>query len=283
MSHTITKHKTEIYGSTVFYWHYQSKQKNAPIVFALHGFRGTHHGLEDIVRAAPEITFIIPDLPGFNESTPMTHHKHDIAGYNAFVKAFINKIIPKNSILLGHSFGSIVAATTAKDSPKNIQKLILINPIAKKQSVINRILSEIYYQFGTALPENISRVYFSNKPSVFAISVYLAKTKDKNLRKEIHAKHLTHFSSYANKTVMKESFKASVLSSIGDSAQEITIPTLLIAGAKDGIAKLKHQEQLVKKIKNTKLEVEPRTGHLIHYEAPDFAARAIRNFLNIAP
>ncbi|MCA9338712.1 alpha/beta hydrolase [Candidatus Saccharibacteria bacterium] len=279
MNHPVSKKEISIYGSTVRYWIYKSKTKNAPIIFALHGFRGTHHGLEDIVAALPEATFIIPDLPGFNESTPMTRRKHNIAGYSAFALAFINKVVPKNSILLGHSFGSIVASNIAKEKPKNIQKLILINPIAKPQSTINKALGQTYYQLGTLLPESASRVYFANKPSVFAISVYLAKTKDKTLRKQIHSKHLTHFSSYANKQVMKESFKASVSTSVSDSAQEIALPTLLIAGAKDGIAKLKDQKELKEEIKNAKLVVEPSTGHLVHYEAPEFAAKAIKNFI----
>lgn len=279
MNHSVSKKEISIYGSSVYYWTYKSKVKNAPVIFALHGFRGTHHGLEDIVTALPEATLIIPDLPGFNESTPMTRRKHNISGYGDFAIAFINKIVPKNSILLGHSFGSIIAANIAKETPKNIQKLILINPIAKPQSAINKVLGHAYYQLGTLLPENASRAYFANKPNVFAISVYLAKTKDKTLRKQIHSKHLTHFSSYANKKVMKESFKASISSSVSDTAHEITLPTLLIAGAKDGIAKLKDQKELKEKIKNVKLEVEPNTGHLIHYEAPVFAAKAIKNFI----
>lgn len=279
MNHSITKKEIAIHGSTVHYWTYESRDKNTPVIFALHGFRGTHHGLEDIVKALPEFTFIIPDLPGFNESTPMTRRKHDIAGYSAFALTFINKVVPKNSILLGHSFGSIIAANIAKKNLKNIQKLILINPIAKPQSKINKALGYAYYQLGTALPEGVSKAYFSNKPSVFAISVYLAKTKNKGLRKQIHSNHLTHFSSYINKHVMKESFKASVSSSALDSAQEITLPTLLIAGAKDGIAKLKDQKILEKNIKQVKLEIEPNTGHLIHYEAPKFAAKAIKGFI----
>ncbi len=279
MNHSVTKKEIVIYGSTVRYWTYESSMKSAPVIFALHGFRGTHHGLEDIVRSLPEITFIIPDLPGFNESTPMTRRKHDITGYSAFALAFINKIVPKNSLLLGHSFGSIIAANIAKENPKNIQKLILVNPIAKPQSTINKVLGHAYYQIGTLLPENASRAYFANKPSVFAISVYLAKTKDKTLRRQIHSKHLTHFSSYANKQVMEESFKASVSSSVSSAAQEITLPTLLIAGAKDGIAKLKDQKELQANMQNATLEIEPNTGHLVHYETPKFAANAIKNFI----
>lgn len=279
MNHSVSKQKITIYGSSVHYWIYKSRNKNAPIIFALHGFRGTHHGLEDIVKALPEATFIIPDLPGFNESTPMTARKHNINGYSAFATAFINKVVPKNSILLGHSFGSIIAADIAKDNPKNIKKLILINPIAKRQSVINKVLGHAYYQLGTTLPESASRAYFSNKPSVFAISVYLAKTKNKTLRRQIHSKHFTHFSSYANKQVMRESFKSSVSSSVSDTAKEITLPTLLIAGEKDGIAKLKDQKNLKEYIKNSELAVEPTTGHLIHYEAPNFAAKVIKKFV----
>ena len=269
-----------LYGSKVRYWEYNSSNKNAPVIFALHGFRGTHHGLEDIVKALPEVTFIIPDLPGFNESTPMKSHKHDIAGYSAFATTFIQTVVPPKSILLGHSFGSIIAAHVAEKKPGNINKLILINPITKSPSMVSKLLANTYYKIGTSLGEKSSRFYFSNKVSVFAISVYLAKTKDRKLRKQIHAQHLTHFSSYSNKTVMQESFSASVSKSVSDVSQSISLPTLLIAGKKDGIAKIQDQQILQKSMKKSQLLIAPKTGHLIHYEAPQFAADAITKFLN---
>jgi len=279
MTHQIIRKEMSLYGSKVRYWEYNSRNKNAPVIFALHGFRGTHHGLEDIVKKLPEISFIIPDLPGFNESSPMKSHQHDIAGYSAFATTFIQTVVPSKSILLGHSFGSIIAADVAAKKPANISKLILINPIAKSPSSISKALANAYYKTGTVMGEKSSRFYFSNKASVFMISVYLAKTKDKKLRSHIHNQHLTHFSSYSNRTVMKESFSASISTSVSGVAQSLSLPTLLIAGKKDGIAKIQDQQMLQKDIKNSKLYIAPKTGHLVHYEAPQFAADAITDFL----
>src|SRR5438477_13163780 len=118
-----------ILGSDVRYWVY-NKDKPHTIIM-VHGFRGTHHGLQDIIRALPEYRIVIPDLPGFGDSTPMTGQKHDIAGYSTFVIEFARQMkLDRKPALLGHSFGSIVASHVAASEPQLFDKLILVNAIA---------------------------------------------------------------------------------------------------------------------------------------------------------
>lgn len=274
------KHSATLSHGKVQYWVYNPK--GTATLVMVHGFRGDHHGLEDIVRELPaRYRVIVPDLPGFGESGEFTG-QHNIESYTKFLHEFIAKVIDHPPVLLGHSFGSILTAHYAAEHPKAITKLILVNPIAspalKGKKAIFSHLTVFYYWLGSKLPAKAGHTLLSNKAIVLTMSALLAKTKDKTLRRKIHRGHLAHFSSFQSRRVVMESFKASISHTATEKADQITTPTLLIVGEIDDIAPLSGQKQLQQKLANSQLIIAPRVGHLIHHEAPDIAAQAIAAF-----
>lgn len=269
-------------GSTVHYWEFNKGKKQTIVM--LHGFRGTHHGLLQIIAQLPQFHIIVPDLPGFGVSTPMTERKHDITGYGDFATAFIKAVAPAKPILLGHSFGTIIAAKMAAETPKLIDKLILVNPVADVNT--NRFkpsleFGRLYYWFAnTVLPEKIALKLLRSKPLILFASFMMTKTKNKALRKAVHKHHLDHFGDFHTKEALVEAYDASLMHAVGEHATKISMPTLLIAGELDIITPPKGQYLLEKRIPNAKLVMVPGVGHLVHYETPAVAARAIQEFLN---
>lgn len=276
-----TEQHIQIYGSNVCYWVYNPKKTD--VIVMVHGFRGTHHGLEEIIKNLPEFKIIIPDLPGFGQSTPMTNYLHDIVGYSNFVQQFIKQVAPNKPTLLGHSFGSIVATHVASAKPQLINKLILVNAIAtpalKGPQQIFTQIALAYYWLGQKLPKKPGTALLASRTITLGSSILMAKTKDKQLRKHIHQSHLAHFSQFQNREVLGQSFKASISNTATDFAKQVNTPTLLIAGEIDDIAPVKGQYVLEKTIPNARLVTIAGVGHLIHHEAPKQAARTIEEFL----
>lgn len=274
-------HHIHLLGSDVRYWTYNDDKPHTIIM--VHGFRGTHHGLQEIIRALPEFRVIIPDLPGFGESTPMDQ-PHDIEGYSTFIEALIRRLKLNQPTLLGHSFGSIIAASVAARSPQLIGKLILVNPIAspalKGPRTFWNYSTKFYYQLGAALPKRVGLALLSSKAIVRLTSFLLTTTKDQPLRRDIFQHHLQNFSSFQSRDVLLEAFDASIAHTVLDYAPAIKVPTLLIAGGSDDIAPLHAQQELEHQLLNAWLVPIPGVGHLIHYEAPKQAAEAITRFLN---
>jgi pimeloyl-ACP methyl ester carboxylesterase len=121
-------------GSTVRTWIHPARGRSRGIILMVHGFRGDHHGLRRLINALPEHLVVVPDLPGFGASTPFTQpgYEHSASGYESVVLALVGALeLPRETVLLGHSFGSIVAAGVVARHPETFERLVLVNPICR--------------------------------------------------------------------------------------------------------------------------------------------------------
>ncbi|MGF6832015.1 pimeloyl-ACP methyl ester carboxylesterase [Paenarthrobacter sp. TE4293] len=280
----------EVDGSNVAYWTYEPVNETPATrtILVIHGFRGDHHGLLRVADQLPEMRIIMPDLPAFGSSDPFVDDEHTVERYGQFISGFMSELgLGPKTVLLGHSFGSIVASHFAAKHPHAVYPLILINPIAapalEGPKGIMTKLAVLYYQASAKLPRPLGLAILRNRAIVRIMSITMAKTKDKALRRFIHGQHDAYFSAFADRKSLLESFKASVSGHVAEVAEQLTLPVLLVAGEKDEIATLPNQYKLMKRLPDARLEVIPGVGHLIHYETPVPAAEAIRTFLEEHP
>lgn len=279
----VEKRELSVLGSTTRYWTYGDPDAAVTVVIA-HGYRGEHHGLEPVIAQLPHIRFIGPDLPGFGESTPLTAVPHSITGYATWLAEFVDQLgLTGTTYLLGHSFGSIItsaAVATGMQTPG----LILVNPISVSglhgPRPIATKLTVWYYWFASILPEWLGNALLRSWFVVQFMSMALAKSNDKALRKWIHNEHHTYFSNYASRDVVVEAFDASVSADVSDFASEISVPTLMVAAELDDITPPSAHPPIAEAIGDATLVILPGVGHLIHYETPVLAARAIEEFLS---
>lgn len=249
----------------------------------IHGFRGTHQGL---ARIAEELGnayhLVIPDIPGFAEGEQLDDYS--LENYVAWLHRFIKtRKLPTPPILLGHSFGSIICAAYAAKYPRTIDKLILVNPIGAPalegpKAIMTR-LAIFYYWVGKKLPAKLAHSWLAARPIVMVMSMTMAKTNNKQLRKYIHSQHLQYFSQFHDARSVSESFIASTSHCVRDVAADIPVRTLLIAGDRDDITPLRKQKELAELFPDARLAVITNVGHLTHYETPDQVARLMREFI----
>lgn len=277
------RHSTvEVLRAPVHYWEYGPSDAETVLVL-VHGFRGDHHGLEAVCAHIRGIRIISPDLPGFGETAPLKEHVHDIEGYALWLEAFLAKLdLDGRAVILGHSFGSIVASAALARGVTTPQ-LILVNPIAAPAlSGPNGVLSKItlwFYRAARALPLSIGAPLLSNWLVVRVMSLAMVKTHDPELRRWVHQQHHAHFSSYANRDCLLEAFEASIGSDVSMFAEKIPVPTLLIGARNDPISPVPAQKRLDTLFADSQLEILDNVGHLIHYERPREAAELIVSFL----
>jgi pimeloyl-ACP methyl ester carboxylesterase len=259
-------------------------KKNQTIIL-IHGFRGTHEGLDLIAAHLKQFTIIVPDLPGFAKGDTLAHY--DLKSYVTWLADYIAKQkLAAPPILLGHSFGSIISAAYAAKHGQAIEKLVLVNPIGAMalegpRGALTK-LAIFYYWVGTKLPDTASRRWLSLPLIVDVMSQTMTKTKNKQLRRYIFDQHRQYFSLFHTPSSLSEAFSTSVSNSVRDFASNIMIPTLLIAGTKDDITPLIKQKELQQLFPNAKLAIIEDVGHLTHYETPDQVASLVEAFVRLS-
>lgn len=276
----VSRAEVEVLGGRTAYWTY-GPEGAAHTIVAFHGFRGEHHGLEPVVAHLPGVRVISPDLPGFGETPPVPGRTHDLDLYAEWAAAFASAVAP-GAIVLGHSFGSIVASAAVARG-LTTPSLILVNPIGAPalegpRGVLTR-LAVFYYWAGAELPRAVGEELLRNRAVVRVMSVAMAKTSDKELRRFVHEQHDTYFSRFADRDVLRDAFVTSVSHDVRAFAPQIAVPTLLIAAQKDDITPIEAERHLATLFPDARLVEIPDVGHLIHYETPGTAAEAITRFL----
>jgi len=287
------RNETNVLGTVTRYWTYPAtrttsdyRAEGEPIktLLMIHGYRGNHRGLEAIAGALDDFDVIIPDLPGFGESTPLGD-THSVANYASWLDAFIAALeLEEPPLLLGHSFGSIIVAhAVAKGIP--IEALILENPVSamalKGPKRIGTKIAQGFYGVSARLPLKASERALKSWPMVRGMSILMAKTRDHELRRWIHSQHDANFSAFANRDVVIQAFQASISECVGQWIEKFEVPTLMIAGELDDITSVRQQHEAFSRLRvPSSMIVHERVGHLTHYEIPEKVAEDIRGFVS---
>lgn len=272
--------EVEVLGGTTVYWVY-GRDDAEQTLLAVHGFRGEHHGLEPVVAHLGDVRVIMPDLPGFGETPALPGRAHDLATYAEWLTAFAAGVAP-HAVVVGHSFGSIVAAAAVAGGLPT-PRLVLINPIGAPalegpRGIFTR-LAIWYYDLGARLPRRLGEALLRNRVIVRVMSLAMVKTRDRALRRFVHDQHDTYFSNFADRDVLRDAFVTSVSNDVRSSAPKIAQPTLLVAAVQDDITPIAAERRLRELFRDAELVEIDGVGHLIHYEKPREAATAIRRFL----
>ncbi|MCY1158596.1 MAG: alpha/beta hydrolase, partial [Citricoccus sp.] len=294
-------------------WHYAVERHpaaegpTAPMVM-LHGFRGDHHGLALLADCLPDMELYLPELPGFGHSPAFPDAEHTVAHYATAVgnavhalglvrvpaagrRASVPEATADRPVLLGHSFGSVVASHLAAEQPSRWSELILVNPICEPAlsadgSPSERALARLalgYYAASAALPEALGMALLSSPMVVWFTGTVMAKTQDRHTLAYLHDQHQSYFSAFDHRRVLVESYRASIRGTVLDVADRLELPVLLVAGAQDELGSVVGQERLARRIgevsARVSLEMLDGVGHLIHYERAPETAGLIRDFL----
>jgi pimeloyl-ACP methyl ester carboxylesterase len=268
-------------GKEFVFFDYPARFDSSDTIVMIHGYRGNHRGLEAIVGGLGDYRVVVPDLPGFGESSELSS-VHSLDAYANWVEQFLSELgLISTANLVGHSFGTLVVGRYA--STRDCKSIVLINPVSGPalsgpRAFLTRITSAFYY-LSTLLPESIGGWLLRSPIAVMVMSTVMAKTNDRKLRSWIHNQHLSNFSDFATVRVATEGYDASISSDLSVMAPSITSPVLIVAAELDDITAIEIQREVVKLYPRAKLVEINNVGHLVHYEAPEQAANYIGSFI----
>ncbi|WP_165590114.1 alpha/beta fold hydrolase [Rothia kristinae] len=270
-------------------WTYPARTSPRVRLVAVHGFRGDHHGLDLVARALPDdVETVVPDLPGFGRSPAFPARAHDVAGY-AEILGQLLEALPQDGLplaVLGHSYGSVVAAALAAQHPDAVAALALLNPICEPALASAQRLpargAALFYRVCAVLPEALGDRLVRSAAITRISSELMMKTRDAHLRRFINGQHAAYFGAFASRRVVIQAYADSIRATVGDWSGQVTVRTLLVAAERDDLGSVAGQRRLRETFPpqaQARLEVLPEVGHLIHYETPRRAARVVGDFL----
>ncbi|TCV96228.1 pimeloyl-ACP methyl ester carboxylesterase [Luteibacter rhizovicinus] len=101
-----------------------------PTIVLLHGFAARKEvWLESAKEMTNHFHVIIPDLPGWGESSRLTDGNYNIDAQAARLDAFFSTLNMKGFMLVGHSMGGAIAGVYAAEHPERIASLVLMDSL----------------------------------------------------------------------------------------------------------------------------------------------------------
>ncbi|EXF24723.1 hypothetical protein BG28_04420 [Nesterenkonia sp. AN1] len=228
--------------------------------------------------------------------------KHTLDAYAGFVEALAEALeLGAGDVLVGHSFGSIIVAAHAAQTnpaahaaqtnpaappqePRRWAGLGLLAPISN-DIFTGRLLPgaaavDLYYRASQWLPERLALALLRSPLAQAVTNASMIVTREPDQVAYIRDQHRQHFSGYADPHTLLQAYWASSRHTVTEFADRLELPVLLAPGAKDQLSTPAGQRRLRAMIPRAHTEVLCETGHLLHYEKPAQAARALRRFIS---
>ena len=237
-----------------------------PAVVFFHGPWGLQWGpfLDALARG---LAVYAPEHPGTAAGEPdAVQHVDNLWDLVLCYDELLEQLGLHEAMLVGHSFGAMVACEVAALRPSRVRRLVLIDPIGLWRGdapVTNWMLMALQdlpaYVFrepeGAAakalfsIPEDPEQAALARTRLTWAMGStgkFIWPIPDKGLKKRIH---------------------------------RIAAPTLLLWGKDDRLVPLVYAAEFARRIPRTRLEVIEGAGHAPHLEQPETAARLVQAFL----
>ena len=244
-----------------------------PLVY-LHSAGGEADGLVLLEDLANRFEVLAPIFPGFGESEGI----EEIDGIDDAVFHLLDlwelfQLQAPN--VLGCSLGGWMALELAVRYPERVGRMVLVNPV------------------GLYLPEAPIAELFGRSPAELAGMLFVDQTHP--VAAAMHA--MEEFTGDVGKRVeIPIELVLPMWKALGATARlgwdpylhdpklrgrlrRITAPTLVVAGAEDGLVPLAHAETLAAEIPDARLAVVEHAAHWLVFERPDDLAALTRDFL----
>jgi len=241
-------------------------------IILLHGFSANKDHWNNFAKnLTPRYHVIIPDLPGFGDSSKKPGADYSIGSQVERVRKFAEALKLEKFHIAGNSMGGNISGTFSATYPGMVKSLTLIDASGVKTPVqsdrmklsekgINPLVVKDVKDFDRALEFN-----FANPPKIPSlVKKYLAKkaVQDSTMNGEISTQ------------LAKTDYFA-----LEKKLDKIKAPTMIIWGDLDRMVHVSSVDIFLKNIKGSKSYIVKGSGHLPMLEKPKETADVYLNFL----
>ena len=263
MKLTIQSHETYIYTAG------RDIDRNLPSVMFIHGAANDHSvwALQSRYFAYHGWNALAVDLPGHGASKGTPHAT--VGAMADWISALLDELKLERAALVGHSMGSLTALETTARYPQKISKLVMVGtavPMAVSDTLLNAAVANDHDAFDMVNiwgHTSAAQIGSNPLPGVWMAGDFL-RLLEKS-KPDVLGNDLKACSDYKDGIV---------------AAAKVSCPTMLLLGKQDMMTSPKMTKELTATLKECRVVVLDRAGHVPMAEEPDATLDALNVFLN---
>ncbi len=258
------------------------KMREKPIAFVIHGGPGADHTSQKPTFSclSQKLQLVYFDHRGQGRSARGAKETYTLENNVEDMEALRQYLGLEKIIIIGTSYGGMVALSYAVRYPQNVQSLIVIATagshrflelakvnLAKKGTKEQQAIAQLLWD-GKFENEAQLQEYFQVMMSMYSIT-YKPETPGKSWNRTI-----------LSPDAINVAFGGFLRSyNVLDQLHKITAPTLVIAGKHDWICPPELSAEIAAAIPNADLRIFENSGHLIRVDEPEALLDVIIGFL----
>lgn len=250
-----------------------SGPKHAPTVILLHGFGASLHTWEPWAKVLErDLRVVRIDLPGSGLSAPDPTGDYTDARSITVLLALMDRLGLSKASLVGHSIGGRIAWMLAAKHPERIDQLVLVAPDG---------FASPGFEYGQAPRVGLAvkaMRYFLPK-WLLRMSLAPAYGNPAAMTDALATRYHDLMLGPGTREAMIARMQQTVLADPAPLLAQISAPTLLVWGEKDGAIPFSNAADYQRALPQAKLASFPGVGHLPHEEAPARTLAPVRAFL----
>jgi abhydrolase domain-containing protein 6 len=244
--------------------------KDAEVIVLLHGFGSNKDSWINFAKNIKKYKIVIPDLPGFGDSSRFKDKKYDIDTQVRRLDEFVVSLNLNKFHLAGNSMGGLISGVYAANYPEKILTLGLFD------------------NSGVSMPHPSTALeMFRNQSNPFSITSEADFVRLRSLMfyKEISvpapvkkvAISRALINNDFNQMVLKDLITD--MTKLEGCLHKLLMPTIIIWGSEDKLIDVSCVNILSKEIKNNDLVIIEECGHAPMIEKPNLTAQKYSEFL----
>jgi non-heme chloroperoxidase len=239
------------------------KPDGEPIIL-LHGYTDSWFSYSRVLPLlAPKYRAISITQRGHGDSDrPGSYTADDFA---ADVDGFMQALGIERATVVGHSMGSFIAQTVAIRYPERVKKLVLVGSATEAGNEVIVGLRDVVQTLTDPVPYQFAYEFQASTAFVPLPPAFLETAVQESLKLPAQ--------------VWKDVLDGLIATDNAARLAEITAPTLIIWGDRDGIFPQAEQDALAAAIPNATLSIYAETGHAPHWERPQDFAKELEKFV----
>lgn len=256
-----------VHGNRIYY--IDENPGGSPVVVLLHGLGVNSKSwlLQIPALSQSGCRIIAPDLPGFGQSCQVPFSSFQQVSNE--LSAMLGSLTANRLILVGISMGGILALQLTLDHPQMVDKLVLVNSMAKLE--INKPLLWPYYLLRYFM------IQFKGLDSqAELVATRLFPNPKDSLFRQAAVESIMEADLASYRLAMKSIARFNVEKRLG----EILCPILVVTGENDTTLPLATQRRISERIPQAVHVLIKDAGHAVTIDQPEIFNRTLLEFLS---